>query len=465
MQIYNSLSLLLGSSVASVNAFAPQVVPQTRTVPIYASNKPSQNENIVVDTLEAVDATVKGAISGMALAAALWVAPATMAGPVSSHFPDNNVIASSVASAKEMASGSGTRVNKDPESLLRYGLPIKNKEVRQLQKSIEDIRINIQSKRKAAALDDLKKARGIINTKESKMTASCRDAKVCSDILASMKDKIEPLEATLKASTDYMNGSDQERDSLDKSYATQDQIQKELSTLEENMIPAGYVTPVPDDYADLPQLQGRATVEMTVKKADGENFDIEGVLFKDANMKMIIDGYAAPVTGGNFVDLVQKGFYNNMDIQRSDGFVVQTGKPKGEAEVYVGTPSKSVGAGPNGERLIPLEIFVKGDKGPFYESSIEDEGRGGEATVLPFSSYGAMGWAREEYDANSGSSQFFWLLFDSDLTPAGKNVLDGRYPVFGYVVEGADFLRDMKEGDIIVSAKVTEGADKLVQPK
>jgi peptidylprolyl isomerase len=40
-----------------------------------------------------------------------------------------------------------------------------------------------------------------------------------------------------------------------------------------------------------------------------------------------------------------------------------------------------------------------------------------------------------------------------------------RYPCFGYVVEGADFLRDVKEGDIIVSAKVTEGAEKLVQPK
>jgi hypothetical protein len=36
---------------------------------------------------------------------------------------------STVASAKEMASGSGSRVNKDPESLLRYGLPIQNKEV------------------------------------------------------------------------------------------------------------------------------------------------------------------------------------------------------------------------------------------------------------------------------------------------------------------------------------------------
>lgn len=472
MRFYNISLFLLGSSVAPTNAFAPQArsinTPAVRTSAIYAT-KPQNDNNNVFDTLENVDATIKGAISGMALAAALWAAPATMAGPMSSNFPSvasgNNVIASSVASAKEMASGSGTRVNKDPESLLRYGLPINNKEVRQLQKSIEDIRQNVQSKRKSAALDDLKKVRGYINKSESKMTASCRDGKVCSDILASMKDKLPPLEEQLKASADYLNGSDQERDALDKSYNIQDSIQKELSTLEEQMIPAGYETPVPDDYADLPQLKGRATVEMLLRKPDGEPFDIEGKLFKEAKMKMIIDGYTAPVTSGNFIELVQKGFYDNMDVQRSDGFVVQTGDPKGDAVGYVAPPSKSVGAGKNGERLIPLETFIKGDKGPFYETTIEDEGRGGEATVLPFSSYGVMGWAREEYDANSGSSQFFWLLFDSDLTPAGKNVLDGRYPVFGYVVEGADFLSDAKEGDIIVSAKVTEGLENLVLPK
>jgi len=470
MRFHSICLLTLGSSIAQTVAFAPQARTNTAprsAAPIYAT-KP-QHESNVIDIIENVDATVKGALSGMALAAALWVAPATMAGPMASNFPNvasgNNVIASSVASAKEMASGSGTRVNKDPESLLRYGLPINNKEVRQLQKSIEDIRINVTSKRKAAALDDLKKARGIINKQESKMTASCRDAKMCSDILASMKEKMEPLETTLKASADYLNGSDQERDALDKSYSTQDKIQKELTVLEEQMIPPGYVTPVPSDYDDLPQLKGRATVEMTVKKNEGEKFDIEGVLYNEAKMTMIIDGYTSPVTGGNFVELVQNGFYNNMDIQRSDGFVVQTGDPKGEADGYVATPSKSVGKGKHGERLIPLEIFAKGDKGPFYESTIEDELRGGEATVLPFSSYGAMGWAREEYEANTGSSQFFWLLFDSDLTPAGKNVLDGRYPCFGYVVEGADFLRDIKEGDIIVSAKVTDGADNLVLPK
>ena len=123
------------SSISAINGFAPQTRTQTRATPLNASTKPSQNENKVVDTLEAVDATVKGAMSGMALAAALWVAPATMAGPLSSTFPNyvasnnNNMISSSIANAKEMASGSGTRVNKDPESLLRLGLPIKNKEV------------------------------------------------------------------------------------------------------------------------------------------------------------------------------------------------------------------------------------------------------------------------------------------------------------------------------------------------
>jgi cyclophilin family peptidyl-prolyl cis-trans isomerase len=43
--------------------------------------------------------------------------------------------------------------------------------------------------------------------------------------------------------------------------------------------------------------------------------------------------------------------------------------------------------------------------------------------------------AREEYVADSASSQVFWLLFESDLTPAGKNLLDGRYACFGYTVE------------------------------
>ena len=42
--------------------------------------------------------------------------------------------------------------------------------------------------------------------------------------------------------------------------------------------------------------------------------------------------------------------------------------------------------------------------------------------------------------------------------------LDFRFFSFGYVVEGSDFLQDIKEGDVIVSAKVTEGLEYLKQP-
>jgi len=409
-----------------------------------------------------------------AMSALLWVSPAMLAEQTSTaqyQLPlglNNAIERNFVADAQDKASATGSRVNKDAESLLRLGLPIKNKEVRQLQTEVETIKQDIASKRKSTAYDGTKKVKSILASKKAdKMIASCRTAKTCTETIKEIDAAMDPLAAAIKQSQDAFTGSLEERDALDKAYNQQQKAAAFLNTLEEQMIPEGYVTPVPDLYSDLPQLQRRATVEMLIKKGeDGAKFDINGVNFPEAKMVMVIDGYNAPVTGGNFVDLVNKGFYNNMKIQRSDGFVVQTGEPEGEAVGYTGgKPSKSIGQGPKGERLIPSEIFITGDKSPIYETTIEDEGRGGEATILPFSAYGAMGWAREEYDANSGSSQFFWLLFDSDLTPAGKNVLDGRYPCFGYVIEGSDFLQDVREGDIIVSAKVTEGLEYLKDPQ
>lgn len=469
MKFTRSISLLLATTSSSL-AFSN------------ISNKPAfspsrlqshgKDQDVISECIASIQKGMNGVIATTCMAAAIWASPSAIIGSIDSTDFSNNMIvnevrSASVADAKEMASASGSRVNKDPESLLRYGLPIpKDKEIRKFQVTIEDVRQDIGSKRKSAAIDGVKKTAQALKSKSSTFTAMCREPTECTEILKEMSDQLEPLTENLKTSIDFFNGSDQERAALDKAYNKQDKLQKLLTKLEEQMVPAGYVTPVPSDYDDLPQLRGgRATVEFVLQKPENAPFDVEGTNFPEAKMVMVIDGFNAPVTGGNFIDLVAKGFYNNMKIQRSDGFVVQTGDPEGPADGYVGTPSKSVGKGKHGERLIPSEIFPKGDKGPFYETTIEDEGRGGEATVLPFSSYGAMGWAREEYDANSGSSQFFWLLFDSDLTPAGKNVLDGRYPVFGYVVEGADFLSDTKEDDVIVSAKITSGKEFLVLPK
>jgi cyclophilin family peptidyl-prolyl cis-trans isomerase len=44
----------------------------------------------------------------------------------------------------------------------------------------------------------------------------------------------------------------------------------------------------------------------------------------------------------------------------------------------------------------------------------------------------------------SASSQVFFLLKESELTPSGANLLDGRYAVFGYAVQGQDSLGLMK---------------------
>ena len=56
----------------------------------------------------------------------------------------------------------------------------------------------------------------------------------------------------------------------------------------------------------------------------------------------------------------------------------------------------------------------------------------------------------------------FFLLKESELTPSGANLLDGRYAVFGYVVEGQDALGYFKVGDKIDYIKVVGGAENLV---
>jgi len=102
---------------------------------------------------------------------------------------------------------------------------------------------------------------------------------------------------------------------LDESFAAQDVLAKELSVFEELMVSDDYKRVVPDEYKDLPILQGRAEVVMVIVKPDGSQFNIDGKLYDKVDLKMIIDGYNAPVTGGNFIDLVDVGFYNGKKVR------------------------------------------------------------------------------------------------------------------------------------------------------
>jgi len=104
---------------------------------------------------------------------------------------------------------------------------------------------------------------------------------------------------------------------------------------------------------------------------------------------------------------------------------------------------------------------VPGQAEPYYNQTFEELGLFKAEPVLPFNAKGTLGWAHSDQDLADGSSQFFLFLSEPELTPAGLNLIDGRYAAFGYVVDGFDVLDNLTAEDGIVSAKVLEGAQNL----
>ena len=215
-----------------------------------------------------------------------------------------------------------------------------------------------------------------------------------------------------------------------------------VTDLEELMV-VKYPFEVPEEYANLPQLLGRATIALETNKGD---------------LEIVVDGYSAPVNGGNFVDLVQRGFYDGLDFNRAEDFyILQAGDPPGEADGFIDPQT-------NEYRAIPIEVLVKGDELPVYGETLEELGRYLDEPAIPFNAYGAVALARPANDPNGGSSQFFFFKFDTEITPPGYNLMDGRYSVFGYLTEGKEILEELTAGDKIISAKVVDGIENLKQP-
>ena len=130
-----STLLLVLQSFSSTSAFTPGTT-KTHASPTFL--KMQLNNHDVENKLpQKIMKEAKDVLSVGMMAALLWTSPIAMMDGVN-HANNNNIMMENirgtlVADAKEMASGSGSRVNKDAESLLRYGLPIKSKEVRNNQ--------------------------------------------------------------------------------------------------------------------------------------------------------------------------------------------------------------------------------------------------------------------------------------------------------------------------------------------
>lgn len=122
----------------------------------------------------------------------------------------------------------------------------------------------------------------------------------------------------------------------------------------------------------------------------------------------------APITTKNFIDLAEKGFYDDVIFHRIiDGFMIQGGDPTGTGR---GGPGHTI-------------------KDEFHpELKHTDEGMLSMANAGP----------------NTGGSQFF-------ITLAATPWLDGKHAIFGTVTDGLDVVRKI--------GKVETGAgDRPVEP-
>jgi len=319
------------------------------------------------------------------------------------------------------------------KALLRYALPIDNEPIREIQEVLEDISEPLRARKRLSSIrGSLTRVERILTNKQDEIFAS-----VTPDRRADAGFIMTRMEMGINGMRTAIEDNNKEGVWIKRS-----ELLEEVGVLESLMVD-GFPFEVPEEYSNLPQLKGRATIDMETEKG---------------RIVLVVDGYNAPVTAGNFVDLVQRGFYDGLEMTRAEDFyVVQTGDPPGDADGFIDPKTGEY-------RAIPLEIMVKGDDAPTYGITLEDAGRFLEEPVLPFSAFGAVAMARPGDEPNGGSSQFFFFLFEPNLTPAGANLLDGRYAVFGYVIDGTEVLSELKVGDKILSAKVVNGLENLVEP-
>jgi cyclophilin family peptidyl-prolyl cis-trans isomerase len=363
-----------------------------------------------------------------------------------------------VAQAYEMSYGSNPSISElaglqanpvtNARALLRNALPIDCKEIRQVQKALESISddLRVPGVKFSGVEDSVNKSLKIVKNDANKIVDKTAPAK---------KDEVRQYLKDLGTELQDFQTIVANKDKQEVPVAQQKCLSL-VTKIEEALVNEfPYQVPAPYDTT-LPRLEGRATVEMEVKIKDN-------AVNPGGKLTIVLDGYNAPVSAGNFTDLIQKKFYDGMKIQRSDGFVVQSGKPENAPKGVDGYIDPATGK----ERTVPLEIMPESSfmkkKAPEYDFTFEENGMYREQPVLPFNAFGTLAMARREADNNSASSQFFFLLRESELTPSGTNILDGRYSIFGYVVDNQELLRDMKVDDEIVSMKIIRGAENLVK--
>ena len=319
---------------------------------------------------------------------------------------------------------------KDPNAILRNSLPIKQVELQEIQHKLEDTSDLVRGGRWPTLSKTVTKCQSLLKKYKSRIIAELPNEKqkIAENTFLDLKNDFDNLQDEAKSKDKYSFIKTRKK-ALDK-----------IGGLEEYFLPNEFPYSIPSEFDDLPRLLGRAKVNIKTSKGD---------------MQAIIDGFNAPLTAGAFIDLSSKNFYSNMPINRAEEFfVLQTGDPVGNEIGYI-DPETNV------ERHVPLEIRIPTESETFYNETFEELGLYTETPTLPFATLGTLGWSHSSTAVDDGSSQFFFFLYEAELNPAGRNLIDGRNAAFGYVIEGFDVLEELTKDDTIISIDVLNGMDKL----
>ena len=200
------------------------------------------------------------------------------------------------------------------------------------------------------------------------------------------------------------------------------------------------------EAALVPCLKGTALVALQTSKGE---------------VQIQVDGAAAPLTAGNFVDLVRRGAYNGTVFHRvvrdPVPFVVQGGDPQ-SANPKVSPTQYGMGnyldPSTGESRMIPFELKLQGESEPRYGEVLTAPGVTRQLALAH--QRGAVAMARSA-DPNSASAQFYVAL---QALPE----LDGRYAVFGRVSKGMEVVDRIQQSDKILKATLIDGGT-LVQGK
>ena len=159
----------------------------------------------------------------------------------------------------------------------------------------------------------------------------------------------------------------------------------------------------------------------TMTTAEAENINVTLKTSK-GEIQLELYGDKTPITVGNFLNLINRGYYDGLKFHRVIAdFMVQGGDPTG------------TGAG-----------------GPGYK--FEDE----IVAELKHDTPGVLSMANAGPGTNG--SQFF-------ITHVPTPWLDGKHTVFGKVTTGQDIVDAIEQGDVIEKATITSGNSEAVFAK